>query len=408
MTAGSPPVAVPGQAKSLSSLAAAMGFGLSGAAFTLGSLMLARELPMDAFGRLTLAVALFNILGLLTPLGVDQLLLRRRIAINGRLLALLLGSGLVMSALMFMVIRHAGGLMPIESLLTGIAITAGGVVATASIGLRVAGKPVASMLLAISASFALLLAGILALALGVTGTILPLAVFAAGNCLAAIWGWLILTGARQDASVRHDRIVWHEAHSMLGLVALGTLSLQIERIIIPIPLALEDLARFGVLASVAIFPFRLLAAGVGFSLPPRLLGTSDPAERRQVVLHEIRQLLLIFIPVSLLLVLLAPWGAALLTDGVYRFDRLLVLAACLNGASKVAMAFPSAMLKVSGSATDLLLVNGWGVIWLVLTSCGALVGARYGLAGLMLGASLASIVPTLFSFNLAWSRLGRG
>ncbi|WP_022683450.1 lipopolysaccharide biosynthesis protein [Sphingobium bisphenolivorans] len=408
MKVGASSVPVAAKSRSLSSLTTALGFGLSGAAFTLGSLMLARMLPMDAYGRLTLAVAVFNILGLLTPLGVDQLLLRRRIAIDGRLLALLLGSGTAMSALMAAAMHHAGGLRPMESLLTGLAIIAGGVVATASIGLRIAGKPAASMLLVISASFALLLAGTMALALGLTDTIVPLAIFATGNCLSAIAGWWMLAGMRQDATGRPDPIVWREALPMLGLVALGTLSLQIERIIIPIPLTLEDLARFGVLASVAIFPFRLLAAGVSLSLPPRLLVASCASERRGAVRREIMQLMLIFVPASLLLILLAPWGAALLTDGIYKLDRLLVLAACLNGASKVAMAFPSAMLKVSGSASDLLLVNGWGVIWLVLTFCGALVGAHYGLAGLILGASLASIVPTIFSFNLAWDRLGKG
>ena len=408
MKMASSPTAAASQGRRLSSFAAAMGFGISGIAFTLGSLMLARQLPMDAYGRLTLAIALFNILGLMVPLGLDQLLLRRQVAVNGKLLALLLASGLGISALLFGVMYRVGGLRPPEIVLTGVAIVAGGVVATSSIGLRMSGKPSSSMALAISASFVLLLAGILGMALDIVGTIMPLSVFAAGNCLFAAAGWAMLSRTRGGMAELSDPISWPEALPMLGLVALNTLSLQIERIIIPIPLTLEDLATFGVLASVAIFPFRLLAAGVGFSLPPKLIATATIAERKGVVAREIRQMILIFLPASLLLVLLAPWAAALLTGGLYVLDRMLVFAACLNGAAKVAMAFPAAMLKVCGSAADLMLINIWGMLWLALTICGAMAGARFGLAGLILGASLASIVPTFFSFNLAWSRIGRG
>lgn len=396
-----------GKTRSFSSLAAAFGFGLSGAAFTLGSLLLARALPVEAYGRLTLGIALFNIFGLLTPLGVDQLFLRRPVHPGGRLLSFLLLSGAGVGGLLFLIVKNAGGLLPAEALLTALAVAAGGIVATASVGLRVAGRPQSSMVLAISASFVLLCAGTIAVAFAIRNPVPPLAIFAGGNVFFAAIGWFMLGRAHIVPAARRERIAWHEAASMLGLVALGTLSLQIERIIIPIPLGLDDLAAFGVLAAVAIFPFRLLTAGVGFSLPPKLSATPSAGERRRAVLGELRLLLLLCLPVNALLVVAAPWLATTVTGGLYTLDRMLILAACVNGMGKVAMAFPRAILTACGTPGDLVLLNGWGALWLVLTICGALVGARYGLSGLLWGASISSAIATFFSSHLAWSRIGK-
>jgi O-antigen/teichoic acid export membrane protein len=130
-------------------------------------------------------------------------------------------------------------------------------------------------------------------------------------------------------------------------------------------------------------------------------------ERRAIVGRECRQLALLFAPVVAALVLLGPSAASVLTDGRYALHPMLILAACLAGLAKVVMAFPPAMLKVCGRPRDLLLLNGWGALWLMLTICGALAGARQGLAGLLLGASLAGSVAIFLSFRLAWSRLDR-
>lgn len=193
---------------------------------------------------------------------------------------------------------------------------------------------------------------------------------------------------------------------MLGLVALGTLSLQIERIVIPILLDLKDLALFGVLASVAIFPFRLLASGVGFTLAPRLIG-AEPARRQAIVLAEARPLLAVIIVATAGLAVCGPLLATMVTGGLYAIGPALVFAACVNGVGKVAMAFPRAMLTAAGSPADLVLLNGWGVVGLALTVSGALAGAAYGITGLLWGATLGGAIPTLFTLHLAWRRLGK-
>lgn len=389
-----------------SSLFAALGFGLSGAAFTLGMLLLARVLPVEAYGRFTLAVALFNIFGLLTPMGVDQLFLRGPMRAGRGLLAFLILSGLVVGGVVGAVTGLLGGLHRGEAWLTALAIAGGGLVAATSTGLRAWEMPGASMLLAISASFILLLAGTLTVLLGIKHGATPLAIFAAGNIVFGAIGWSLLRCRAKDGDVGHPARRWREAGSMLGLVALGTLSLQIERIVIPILLDLKDLALFGVLASVAIFPFRLLASGVGFTLAPRLIG-AEPARRQAIVLMEARPLLAVIIVATAGLAVCGPLLATMVTGGLYAIGPALVFAACVNGVGKVAMAFPRAMLTAAGSPADLVLLNGWGVVGLALTVSGALAGAAYGITGLLWGATLGGAIPTLFTLHLAWRRLGK-
>jgi len=389
-----------------SSLFAALGFGLSGAAFTLGMLLLARVLPVEAYGRFTLAVALFNIFGLLTPMGVDQLFLRGPMRAGRGLLAFLILSGLVVGGVVGAVTGLLGGLHRVEAWLTALAIAGGGLVAATSTGLRAWEMPGASMLLAISASFILLLAGALTVLLGIKHGATPLAIFAAGNIVFGAIGWSLLRCGAKDGDVGHPARRWREAGSMLGLVALGTLSLQIERIVIPILLDLRDLALFGVLASVAIFPFRLLASGVGFTLAPRLIG-AEPARRQAIVLVEARPLLAVIIVATAGLAVCGPLLATMVTGGLYAIGPALVFAACVNGVGKVAMAFPRAMLTAAGSPADLVLLNGWGVVGLALTVSGALAGAAYGITGLLWGATLGGAIPTLFTLHLAWRRLGK-
>ena len=68
-------------------------FGLSGLAFALGNLFLARTMDVNDYGKLALAIALFNVFGLLTPLGVDQAILRHRIDPGPHLLLLVCITG---------------------------------------------------------------------------------------------------------------------------------------------------------------------------------------------------------------------------------------------------------------------------------------------------------------------------
>ncbi|HET6621039.1 MAG TPA: hypothetical protein VFG64_13980, partial [Dongiaceae bacterium] len=75
------------------SLAASLVFAFSGGAFALGNILLARHLPVAEFGRFGLVMALFLISSQVAPLGIDQLMLRRRIDPSFLLFGQFLGQG---------------------------------------------------------------------------------------------------------------------------------------------------------------------------------------------------------------------------------------------------------------------------------------------------------------------------
>jgi O-antigen/teichoic acid export membrane protein len=52
-------------------LIASGGFALSGAAFAVGNLLLARTMPTDDFGRFSLGLALFIVFSHMAPFGIN-------------------------------------------------------------------------------------------------------------------------------------------------------------------------------------------------------------------------------------------------------------------------------------------------------------------------------------------------
>lgn len=380
-------------------------FALSGAAFAAGTLLIARILPVEEFARFALAVALFNIFALVAPLGIDQQLLRRRIDPGAGLLTLLCGSGLVMGLLACMAAVEWGGLLPGEATPTVIAIAAGCVIATGGAIFRANHRPVPSLALATIASFLLLFAGLIGLFWTFDRASVPLYIFAGGNVVAAAAGWISIARSHRVPSPERKRIKWREAFSLLGIATLATVSLQLERLIVPVLLDLRDLAQFTVLASVAIFPFRLVTAGLGFALVPRLRAAPDLHTRRRLVRLEVIMISGVLIAASLALLLFAPAVTALVTDDHYTISRWLTFAACLNGSAKVLMALPRSILTACGTEQDIARLNRHGLLWIVLAVGGAAAGVSGGLAGLLIGASVGSVIATIPSIILAIKRL---
>ena len=146
---------------------------------------------------------------------------------------------------------------------------------------------------------------------------------------------------------------------------------------------------FSVLTSVAIFPFRLVTLGAGFALTPRLVAAPDGAARRQVVKHELQLIGFALTGITIVVcVLSAYFVARWTTAGRYDPDLLLVLAACLIGAAKVAEVLPRAIITACGSERDLVHLSGyrmgrnlrpvcWAHSWAPGQACQAVL-VRYG------------------------------
>jgi O-antigen/teichoic acid export membrane protein len=386
------------------SLAASAVFFMSGGAFALGNLLLARTLSVTEFGQFALALALFNIVILIAPLGLDQFMLRHRFNPDARLIGLVATFALLVGLAVSAFIVSLNALNPMEAVALTISIVSGAVIVTANAALRSRARTLWGLAFTTGASWMLLAIGGAALLWRPETAAGPLIVFALGNMMMALVA--VRMALRPGTSGAHViRIDWRETFSLLGIAAVGTIALQVERLLVPGTLGLADLAIFAVLASTAIFPFRLLVAGVGFSLVPRLRRTTDPRERRRIVGLEILAAGGLALAAAAVIMILTPLLVPWLTIGAYHVSYGLTAVACLNGLSKLAHAMATAILTGCGTKKNVHHMNRLSFAWLALACAGGWAGSSLGLMGLLLGVSIGGLAVSVPTVILAYRSL---
>jgi hypothetical protein len=390
------------------SLGASFGFAFAGAAFTFGNLLLARELPAAEFGEMALAIAIYNVCICLAPWGIDQVLLRRTLDPGPRLFL----RAFVPCAIVALAVVAATPMVyafPMRAaLLLGVAILCGGLTIAAGMGLRRHGWMAFAIAATNVGSWALLISGALGLVVSWTTMIPPLTVLAAANTFAAALSWGIFIRNCRLSGEPEDIVPSGEALSLVIAVAAGALLVQVERFVIPHALDYQELATFAVLASVAIFPFRLLRSGSGFALTPRLRAATDRETRFRLLASEGKALAAVLVAGTALVIALAPLVASVFTDGRYQLERMLILAACFNGAAKLLEGLPHSAVVACGTAEEIRKLSWMSWLIIAATLAGSWLGARWGLAGLMSGSAAGCLAGSIPIALMARKVLVRG
>jgi O-antigen/teichoic acid export membrane protein len=347
-------------------------------------LLLARALPPAQFGVFTLFIALVQIGASLAPVGLDGQVNRRpgSVVRPGRAL---LTSGIVAAATaIFASTAYRLDAALIIALV--ISITAGGTSHVASAVFQ--SRLRFGLSLSLSQGLAVALLGMGAVAVIVGGA--PpeaLAAFVAGYyVLSASVGWGILGREKPRGSSEAHSLL--EGLSLLGITAAAMILMQLERLLTPRLLTLEDLATFAVVATLVGSPFRMLQMGAGYTLLPRLSTAPTPEERRHLIRREAVAIMLIGGAAALLVWFAAPWVARWLLASKYELSAALMIAALVSAAVKLVDGFATTMVWALASARQLATLN-W-VSWTCagVGVAGAWVGARWGLVGLMYGVTL--------------------
>jgi len=185
---------------------------------------------------------------------------------------------------------------------------------------------------------------------------------------------------------------WGEALSFAGLQASGLLLTQLDRLMIPHVLPIRDLATYGVLAAIAGSLFRVLQMGVGYSLFPRLRAAADVPARRRLIAHEARLAGGIVLVGSAFIWFVTPLIERWFLAGKYHLAGSLVLASILAGIAKILNAFGKSSVSALGDARELKLVNLMGWCSVAIAVLASVVGARWGLAGVIYGVGLGWLV----------------
>jgi O-antigen/teichoic acid export membrane protein len=375
-------------------------YGASGLAFAGANLVLARAMSTEHYALLTLLVALSTLGYHLAPAGLDAVITRGQIAVGPALLlrvavaSTAVGTGLCVIAL------AAYGLSAGTALLLLAAIAAGGLMLVAAGRFQSQQRFPLALALLTSPNLLLLLGALATLAVQERTATLPFAILAVGLMVVAALGWLIVLREQQPRAASGVTIPWGEAFALAGVSAAGMLLIQLERLVIPYVLPLADLALFGVLGAVAGSLFRLLQIGVGFSLLPRLRSAGSVLERRQLIANELRLTIVIAIGGAAAILVLTPLVERWLLAGKYHLPLGLVLAVLFSGIAKIAHAFAKAVATALATPRELAFVNAAGWISVALAIGGAVVAARWGLAGVIYGVGAGWLAWAVMSFVL--------
>ena len=375
--------------------------GLSGVGFAVANLVLARVLPTEEYAVLTLVVALVNVAYPMAAAGVDGVVNRRRLEAGPRLLHRLMQASIPV-ALVFATIGLAGyeTSVPVTMMIL-LCTVAGSAVQVAGAQFQSEQRFGISMALHQSPNLILLLVAGWVVAASSHRAATPLAVWTAGYLTAAIVGWSLLFRERHAKPYRSVDFPWSEALSIAGLSAAGLLLIQLERLLLPHLLPLEELATYGVLAAIAGSLFRVLQMGVGYSLLPRLRAAPGVVERRRLLFKEARLVVGVAATGSLVIWMATPRIEDWFLGGKYHLSATLVLAAVVTGFAKVLNGFAQSAVSALAEPRELHVVSLLGWVSVGVAVLGAVAGARWGLPGVIYGVGLGWVMRALVGMLLA-------
>ena len=370
-------------------------YGASGLGFAGANLILARLLPTTEYGLFTLVIALANLGYSLAPAGVDGIVNRRQLDAGPRLLRRTLGASLLVGVVFVLVAEIAYEMSPLTSAVLFISTVSGGAMAVAGAQFQSERRYGISLALTQSPNLFLLIAALAVVVFDNREAWLPLIISALGFLAAAVYGWLVLFRERKLHPPRNTWFPWSEAISFAGLNAAGLMLIQLDRLIIPHVLPLEDLATYGVLAAIAGSLFRVLQMGVGYTLVPRLRVAATVVERRYLIAHEAKLVGAMVVAGSVAIWLVTPLIERWFLQGKYHLAGSLLLAAVVSGVAKIMNAFTKSTVTALATPSELSLVNVLGWVSVALAIPAAVFGARWGLAGVMYGVGLGWLLRAI-------------
>jgi O-antigen/teichoic acid export membrane protein len=363
-------------------------YGAAGAAFAAANLILARVLPPAEYALLTLVVALVNVGYALAPVGIDGVVNRRHLEAGPLLLTRVLFATTATASIFALVgavaYQTSAGLTAVIFVSTA----AGGALMVAAAKFQSEQRFGRSLALLQSPNLVLLLAALLTVAAGVREAWLALLIMTLGWFPPAIWGWRTLFRERHAQPDPPVEFPWKEGLSLAGVQATGLILVQLERLVLPHVLPLGDLATYGVLGAIAGSLFRILQMSVGYTLFPSLRAAKDVRQRRRLVAKEARLVGAVVLAGSIAIWIVTPAVERWFLAGKYHLAGSLVLAVVVSGFAKVINSFTRATASALATPRELSAVNLLGWVSLVIGLVAAIVGARWGLAGVIYGVAV--------------------
>jgi O-antigen/teichoic acid export membrane protein len=381
-------------------------FAVGGLAFTVGNLILARVMPSAEYGLVSLVIGIVSVGTYIAPLGIDLVVPRRGLSLGPALRrAAALTSALVAltaTALAAAVYHLEWGLLACVL----VATTAAGIVQVTTAHFQSQHRFGISVPLLQASNWALVPVGLITALVGTGGAFLPSALLALIGLLTAAIGWgLVMVDGRGAPRSGLPSRLWREAVPLMAVHSASACFLQLERLVIAPTVGFNELAVFGVLASLVGSPYRMLQAAVGFTLIPRLRQAASIEARAQLVWREALVVVAAMAGGSVLIWLLAPFVAHELLGGRYDLTDALMLATIVSGVLKVFSAFATAAASALASERRLtvLSIASWACIG--IATLASFAAARWGLVGVLYAISAGWLLRCLVASWIALPHL---
>lgn len=384
------------------SLRNAAAMGLGGVCFSVGGLILARELPTKEYALVSLVLGIVSVAGNTAPLGLDQVVARRGIRLDGEWRRSSFGASAAIALAAAVFARLAYHLPP--ALMASVALITLALGIAQSVGAHFQGQRqfgIAVWMLQLL-NFSILLIAIIAAAAGLgTATAICGLMSIAAIAGAAAVRWPVRHEGGAGGGQLSPWTVRGEALSLATMQAGGSTFLQLERLLVGPTVGLQELATFGVLAALVSSPFRLLQAAVQFTLIPRLREAREARARRALLRREAGPVVVPVLAGSAAIWLLAPPLAHWLLAGRYELSETLVTVMLFSGWLKLLNGFLTAVVVSCGEERRL----GWlsAICWasLGVSVAGAFLGIPWGLAGVLFGIAMGWAARCLLAGWLA-------
>jgi O-antigen/teichoic acid export membrane protein len=259
-----------------------------------------------------------------------------------------------------------------------------------------------------ASNWLLMLIAVIASVCSMTSATLPSDLIALTGLITAAVGWLMIE--KRTAETAPQPVLarlWGEALSLMTINVASSVLLQLERLIIPMVIGIEDLALFGVAASLVGSPFRMLQHAVTFTVVPRLRDASSVVERRRLLRHEFLLCGLVMGPASIVIWLLAPRIAHWLLGGRYDLSTAIIVAMIISGLLKVLSAFGTSVVSALAPDKGLRLLGAASWVCIALAVCLAFAFRPWGLCGVIYAISVGWLVRTAVAFWISLPHLRR-
>ena len=387
-------------------LRSAAALAAGGVGFGLANLLLARVLPTDEFGVVSLVLSFIQVGAAIGAPGLPVLINRYHLGPSSRLFRVSLTASVLACLATF------GVLAIVYRLHTSLAVLAGAAIGLASMGRVSAAFFQARERFGISLAliqihnWVLLLSIPLVLLLDRPQASTVMWIVMLGYCSTAFVGWTRWTKGHQVPKLPTRRWL-SEGLSAAGFTIATNVMLQLDRLLIGGTLSIQDLATYSVVAAVAGSAFRMLQMGAGYSLLPRLRRCKDRAAALRMLGGELALLAGIGLIAAIGIMIVMPWLLQNFLAGRYAVTDEMVIAVIVIGFVRICEASAAAAVNALGSSKEMAQLNASGWLMVIAASGCAVWGSRYGLIGMIYGLGTGWTLGAITAAVLAAKALSR-